>query len=762
MMHIHALDGCTPAPLAHYLKALGVLRVVAEQADAQARGWWQGERFRLATTLDADALRALFLRDYSPVPLVAPWNKGSGFYQANDLGLAPLEASRANRFAEFRSAIAASRALITDIEAADQAVRAIKAEAKAKDLTKAERDELRKSEEYKRRLAAAEREFKKAKADLIPKARNRWRGPHLRWMNAAMVLDDLRGAKFPALLGTGGNDGRLDFTNNYMQRLNDAFDVAAADGGPRAAAAPWLDAALWGSPAPACLPDRAVGQYLPGMAGGANSANGPDGGSLLNPFDFLLMMEGCLLFTAHAVKRMEQGGPARAAAPFVVSAHAAGYASAAASDEAARGEQWMPLWRQPMTLTETQRLFGEGRAQLGASTAREPLDLARAATRLGVARGITAFQRFGYIERNGQSNLAVPLGQFAVQDQPAPAGACLDDIGAWLLRLRRQARDKGAAAHLMTAERELATVVFDVIQHPGSPARWQSVLLALTEVEAVMRHGSGFKAQPVPPLRPEWVSAADDGSAEFRLALAFALQASAFRRSDGRPVAPMRRHWLPLDARRPDRFATTGDISRMRLEHQPQVVMQGRDGVADAVAVLERRLVESAQAGLRSFPLQAATRAAAHAADLSAWLAGAVDTARTLALARALMALDRGLWAEQIVPVSRPLATGSTWPDDAWLVLRLAHLHGPLANGPRVPCDPAILRRLASGDAATAVTLALRRLRAAGLRCSVRAAAVSPETARLWAAALAFPIHPRTAQHFAHRLDPVFAEEEFA
>ena len=45
MIHVHQLDGCAPAPLAHYLKALGILRLVAEQADRDARGWWDGDRF---------------------------------------------------------------------------------------------------------------------------------------------------------------------------------------------------------------------------------------------------------------------------------------------------------------------------------------------------------------------------------------------------------------------------------------------------------------------------------------------------------------------------------------------------------------------------------------------------------------------------------------------------------------------------------------------------------------------------------------------
>ena len=51
-LHLHALKGCSPVPLANYLKALGILRLVVEQrADPDARGWWQDEHFCLLSNL---------------------------------------------------------------------------------------------------------------------------------------------------------------------------------------------------------------------------------------------------------------------------------------------------------------------------------------------------------------------------------------------------------------------------------------------------------------------------------------------------------------------------------------------------------------------------------------------------------------------------------------------------------------------------------------------------------------------------------------
>lgn len=754
MMHVHDLAGCAPVPLAHYLKALGILRLVSEQADPEARGWWHGELFRLMTRLSRAELEEFFLERYEPTPLVSPWNKGSGFFQDADPVLAALEGSPAPRFLRFREGLRAARAMLAQLAQADERVRTIKAESKRRDLTAGERQALKKSPEYKQRLAEAERSFKRFKAELIPQIRLAWRGPHREWMDAAIVLGDGGRPQFPALLGTGGNDGRLDFTYNFMRRVGDVFDLASAAGAPTAHAARWLRGALEAEAVTECGAG-AVGQFLPGMAGGANSGNGPAGDATVNPMDFVLMMEGTLLFSAAATRRLGVSEVARAAAPFAVSAHGAGYSTAAASDEGARGEQWMPLWRQPLGITELRQLLGEGRAQLRRAAARHPVDLARAAVRLGTARGLSAFERYGYIERNGQSNLAVPLGRFPVTDGCATATACLDDLDGWLHRLRSVARPatneqrRRVPARLRDAERRLADALLSVVQHSDEPLRWQSVLGAIADVEAVLVTGTGFRAGPAPRLRPEWVQAADDGSPEIRLALACALQAGSFSRRAGWPVDPVRHHWLPL---KQGRFATTGTAAQSRLLDDPRVVLQGRSGLADAAALVERRLVEASQRGTRSLGLVPGRRAAARPSDLATLLAGRVDLDRTMRLARALMALDGRAWAASPVRLTAP--PDDSVPEPAWMALRLALLPWSPAEGAAPAADPAIVRRLTAGDGASAVELALRRLRGAGIRAVLRGAAAAPETARLWAAALAFPINLATSRSFLRCLDP--------
>ncbi len=74
------LSGCSPVPLAHYLKALGVLRIIAQQADAKASGAWKSDAFILKSQCSKNDLIRFFVDEYRPTPILSPWNAGSGFY----------------------------------------------------------------------------------------------------------------------------------------------------------------------------------------------------------------------------------------------------------------------------------------------------------------------------------------------------------------------------------------------------------------------------------------------------------------------------------------------------------------------------------------------------------------------------------------------------------------------------------------------------------------------------------------------------------
>jgi CRISPR-associated protein Csx17 len=798
-VHLHVVKGCSPAPLANYLKALGILRLVGEQADEQARGWWEGETFCLLTKLSRTELEAFFLKRYEPTPLLSPWNKGCGFFKPNDPGLAPLEQSQAPRFERFRRGVAEARHLLDAVAQADAVIRAIKARTKTnktfqsgdqrqllecsdtyrgcldqlqtqldkpdlaaekradidldmatiqslvlaadKPPQRAEAEALKASSGYKRVLAAAERRFKSLKATLLPDCRRLWRGPHAEWLSAAVVLDEEGNPEWPSLLGTGGNDGNLDFTNNFMQQLGSLFDLAAASGGPTTAARELLDNALWMDPANK-LTCAAVGQYQPGSAGGANSSTGFASGNLVNPWDFVFMMEGSLLFSSRATRRLDPSALSRASAPFAVRPHAAGFATPG-SEKAQRGEQWLPLWKQPATLPDIGAMYGEARVQLNRQTANRPVDMARAISRLGVARGIDAFVRYGYLERNGQSTLAVPLGRVPVRHHPR--AYLIDDLAGWMDRVQRRSRDKHAPARLLHAERRLADAVFAALTHDYTPDRWQAILEGATAIESLQASGTAIEAGPLPPLRPEWAAAVDDGSPEVRLALALGSAAAGYTR-EGRPIDPVRHHWLPLE-RGAQRFKT----AEKRLVNDPRVVLSARDPIRDLSALIDRRLVEAGMKGQRRSRLVAARGCGARLDDLARFLSGALDLDKLLGLARAFTAIKWDQWSTE----NCLRATSSAeFPEEAWLAIRLACLPWPLTRDKDIPADPRIVRLLLGGESSRAIEIARSRLCSVGLRPPLQAGVTDLMSARLWAAALAFPIHRGSALRAAIILDP--------
>lgn len=573
-LQLHELRGCAPAPLVNYLKALGVLRLMVEQkADPEARGWWQHERFWLLTNLTQEEIHRFFLDRYQPTPLLSPWTKGSKLFKATDDDLWALEHSSAERFARFRTGIANARDVLDKQSEAVAVIRAITARTKTnrtfqtdeqreflktsdtlrecvsqlqaqaaradlptarrneivdaiatvegiateatRPLTKTEARQLKESEGYNLLWKAADRRYKGLKETLIPDCRKAWRGGLAEWLAAAVALDADGAAKDNRLLGTGGNVGHLDLANNFMQRLGELFEVASGDGRPSAGAGELLANALWATPTTR-LTNTAMGQFQPGAAGGANSSTGAMGDSQSNPWDYVLMMEGAVLFSARATRRLDPNSFSRAAAPFVVHSRAAGYGSS--GNEDAPGEQWLPLWGRPATLGEVSALFGEARVQLGRQTANRPVDVARAISRLGVARGVYSFVRYGYLMRFGESMLAVPLGRLDVRE--ASRSHLIDDLAPWMDRLQRLAGGKHAPNRLVQAERRLADAVMAALTHGDAPQRWQAILVASVGIERLQATGCGFEAGPIPALSADWIAAAGEGI-EVRLAMAF-------------------------------------------------------------------------------------------------------------------------------------------------------------------------------------------------------------------------------------------------
>ena len=716
MIYKHVLQGCSPTPLASYLKALGILRLVSEQMDPACRAAWIDDRFVLATTLSREALEKFFLEAYAPTPIIDPWNGGSGFYpKDNKRGISTL--------------LRAEDARLTPIQ-----------------------DAIRWALQATDGLSASPSD--KLKAAFQSRCVQELRGPAALAVQAAFVLSPKRtgggrdlDAAYPSLLGTGWNDGRLDFANNFHQRIAEIFGLLltpsknqSLDQERDAHAKKMQDRlslTLWRYSSPG-LDDNAIGQFFPDAAGGANSTTGAMGKSLVNPWDFVLMLEGAILFSASASKKTNAKGQVKASAPFALHNHATGVGSISASEESTRGEQWMPLWRSFSACPEIKNLLCDGRAQLGKRTAGRPIDMARAIARLGVSRGISSFVRYGYLERNGQANFAVPLGRVLVVAKPHVR--LVDDIAPWMDRLHREARSRTASARIVTVEQRLADAVFEALTHDESPSRWQSILMAAVAVERLQAAGSARGLGPIPRLSPEWVTACDDNTPEHRLAVALGSAAARYT-AGGYAVDRLRHHFLPLER-----------LGKEENGRDVRVVAFGRDPISDLIAILDRRVIESADRQGRHPQIKAAPGAGAGLGDLAAWVDGRVDPVRCVNLARAYMAVAWGEWRPSTAD-GAPRFSSDVLPD-AWCVLRLNTLAWPLSGEHDIPCDPALVRRLQAGQGADAVRIALRRLHAHGIRPALRYAISDRDTARRFGAALTFPIHRDSAARLLRQIQP--------
>jgi len=667
-MNTIRLTGCRPEPLLSYLKALGIFRLVAEQADKTVRAAWQDDVFVLHTTLSEEELLTFFAERYTPTPIVAPWAGGSGFFSGDNVkAVNEIVKSNNSRLALYRQVIGQVRAILKELGQTDKP------------------------------------EDKDVKSNLLRVYQRELPDEFLKWMDSAVVLQN-EGQKFPPLLGTGGNDGRLDFTQNLMQRL---VELGFANNELVAESMDWLKNALYGTPASGLL-KSAIGQFDPGRAGGPNATQGMDGDSRVNPWEFVLMLEGSLLMAGSVTRRLDANAWDKASIPFTVNASAVGNGSLTAGENA-RGEIWLPLWNNPTRLNELRHIFSEGRAQLGKRQARNAVDFARAIAGLGVDRGLSGFTRYSFLKRSGKSYLATPLGRFDTHTTATHANL-LDEIEDWLDKFRRACGGENVPGRFGVALRRLEESIFEYCRF-GSATRFGEVVRALggCEREVSFIHdkpgviGKGlFTLRPIPLLSADWLLAAQENSPEFRLALSLAAlrETGAVGALRCNLEVVTRTKWGWDWAEPQDRYATVWSATNLSRNLQ---------------AVLERRMVDATRAGLDGLPLE--SRFPVSAEDVAAFLAHQTDDDR----------IEEWLWGLTLIDLARaspkdlaPVAMNELpLPlPRAYALLKLLFLPHysalPAENNRPMRPEPAILSHLRAQRLPDACQLAARRLRASG------------------------------------------------
>jgi len=751
------LKGCAPVPLAAYLKALGVFRLLAEQKDSHIQGCWRDEAFVIKTAFSVEEVICFFLDNYRPSPIISPWNGGSGFYyrEGKTGDKDPVTGNRIKTGVRDEATVATKTLdLIAQAEAS-----------RFRPL----RDAINQARYILKELGYEQAPADEQKLDFVALLRRSLRDIDLDWLDAALALstEDL---DKPPLLGTGGNDGNLDFSSNYMQRLIELFDTA--EGTASADTKRSLQGSLLGT-STTSLRKGAIGQFSPGAAGGPNATVGFESDALVNPWDYVLMLEGALLFSSCVARRLHSANSVGLSYPFTVNSTNTDGTGGSLVDEKRKSkgkvvgnsyEIWMPLWEEFAHLSEIRSLLLEGRAIVHRKPARDGLEFARAVASLGVNRGISAFARYAFLQRRGDSISATPKGRIRVEARPRARLLNDLDAGNWLSRFRRyartldrQGRDFVAPQRLQSLALRLDEAIF-VMTQDKTPQAAQGVLSTVGEVAAYLasspkaRHPDGGNLNPPPCLSRCWFEAANDDTAEFRIASALAglgrraqiddEAADGQEYTDGDTGAreveeaysqdkdaskmsagtspspgnerakkisppPFRAHLAPLAEKSwYGRYHEWGDDDRLAV--------WGADSLErNLISVLERRLLFSTQRNLIGSPFTAC--GGADLASVLAFLAGETDDVKIAALARGLAWAEPPNFMRGERAQTRPMPLAYALMKPFFAPVEQLQELGVLRDGAALPVPTGFVQRLRSEDVGAAVGLACRRAYASGL-----------------------------------------------
>lgn len=720
----------------NYLKALGVLRIINQQdVSANVRASWENGVFALTCDLSADELISKVGQQYSPTPILSPWNGEGGFLADSGAtfdSITTIENEPSARFDALRKVIAEVRK-IDGLKAFGSAREEVKELGKKKKTTL--------SAVEKERLKNAKAEVKSLKESIVYQVRSQFPEESLAWLDACMVVGT-DGFKAAPVLGSGGVDGRMEFSANF---LSNALKVVTD---PRSEA--WLRAALLETNDER-LVGTSIGQFAPGRIGGPNATQGMEGSSMINPWDFVLMIEGSLFLAGASSRKMGARGGGSAAFPFTVRPSPTGMETFVESDGVnGRGELWLPLWSRPASLGELQTLFSEGRAELNGRQARDGVEFARAVAGLGIDRGIKAFSRHGFLKRNGLAFLATPLGTFDVRYRSETD--LIRELDVWLGTFRRWCGEK-TPARFRSALRHIERTIFDYCQHGGT-GMFQRILISLGRAEALIASAPRFREdakglRPIAPLTSAWITAADDGSDEFRIALALA---SIFEPEP--KVGSIRRNLEPVEAK--GRFMAWAEKDRA-------VVWTTGDLPCNLAAILTRRAMDAERTGGKAHALKAS-----HHAPLSAvcaFLAGSLDESRIADLLWGLCLCD----SRNYCPVSQAASDSQPLPS-CYSLLKLLFLppnRDPSADEAKAPNAPdaRVLALLRADRLAEACQRAAQVLRGRSLLAQPQAMHGHPSRDSEWAetrwpgltadrlaAALLIPIHPLAVESLEKRI----------
>lgn len=744
MKHI-ALTGCTSEPLSSYLAGLAVLRLVCEQKDSDALGWWDTCVFQLESNLSRGDLLDFFLNEYVPTPIVSPWNGGSGFHDGdNKTGIDAIQKSDSERFTPYREtirkimsfpempstgftigemlnrpegeAVAETREkvdlvssfffpesplnlTIEDLE--QRAKLQKKASQSGKEQVKTMKDLIKSAK--KLRTVVKKQKLGSEKEQIIQACRNQLDQRVVEWIDAAAVINSKGDIEYPPILGTGGNEGHLEYSNAFMKNLSLMLLSGDTD-----SSCSLLRNALFSDPTDH-LHISSVGQYDPGRAGGFNQGQGIENKDFpVNPWNYILTMEGIIPWASSVARRQRSAGPGFLRSPFTVRPTSVGYTSSCDGDNrSARAEIWAPLWNNPTGYREIRSFLSEGRADVGRRPAANGIEFAEAASSFGVDRGVSEFVRYMLLKRRGDSYVALPTGRFPVRmrtesDLIRELNPLLMSVDGFL----RGFKGEGPPARFSFARKGVDDAIYALLIHGGATyVKYLVAAIGRLERLTAQRGGESVPklSRPISGLSPRWIAAADDGSIEVRIAAGLASIGPTGE------VGPIRANLAPVNPGKPWTWSTG----------RGQTSWEGNSLTTRLTSVLTRRMMDAQRLGTESNPLWGAIRLSPK--DISALIEGAIDESLIEDL---LFGFTWIRWgdAEAVRAVREDLRWGKPIAERlvprSWALLKLLFLPGEItADGETfvIKPEPSIVPLLKANRINDACNIAGRRLSSVGL-----------------------------------------------
>jgi CRISPR-associated protein Csx17 len=279
-------------------------------------------------------------------------------------------------------------------------------------------------------------------------------------------------------------------------------------------------------------------------------------------------------------------------------------------------------------------------------------------------------------------------------------------------------------AQFASRRRQIDAAIYDFALRGGT-GRFQQILAALGRLEQFFAQRSlsldpKLRA-PLSGLSPRWLLAANDGSLNYRVAVALA----SIGRTGG--VGSIRANLAPIEPTEPWAWASG----------KGQTTFQGSSLPDRLVSVLRRRLIDGERLNCDSLPLWSAVTVAPE--DAAAFLGG--ENVDESLIEQLLFGLTLVNWHDPTLEPARAELRRS-WRSAETIIPRnyalLKHLfHPPLEVRP----EPSILSLLVAGRTKAACEVAHRRLRNAGLAPRNADFPDERDGVRL-AASLLIPVYP--------------------